>query len=87
MGVATIKEHVGVMPRPVGRVGLHEYAELGLQGFKTQATGGVVTAVRLDHVMGEEALHVVEHPRRAHVKLLHECRGQQGGLTIWAEEE
>lgn len=87
MGVATVKKHIGVVPWPVGRVGLHEYAELGLQGFQTQPAGGVVATVRLNHVMGEKALHVVEHSRRAQIKLLHMCRRQQGGLSVWAERK
>lgn len=85
MCVAAVKEDVGVMTWPIGRVGLHEYAKLGLQGFQTQSAGGVIATVGLNHVMREETLNVVQHPRRAHVKLLHVRRGQQGGLTVWAE--
>lgn len=87
MGVSTIIEHVGVVSWAVSCVRLHEYAELGLQGFQTQAARGVITTIGLDHVMREEALHVVKHPCGSQVELLHMRWGQEGGLTIWAEKK
>lgn len=87
MGVSAVIQHVGVVSWAISRVRLHENAELGLQGFQTQAARGVITTVGLDHVMREEALHVVKHPCRTQVELQHMRRGQQGGLAIWAERK
>lgn len=72
------------MAGSVFRPELQEAAQLGQHGLQRDPAGGVVTTERLDHVVGEEALHVVQHPRGAHVELLHLLRGQEGGLPISA---
>lgn len=82
--VPAVEDQVGVVARPVVRAQLQEGAQLGQQGLQRDAAGGVVAAERLHHVVGEEALHVVEHPRGAQVELLHLVRGQESGLAIGA---
>ncbi|TNN86698.1 hypothetical protein EYF80_002881 [Liparis tanakae] len=72
-----VENQVGVVARPVISPELQEAAQLGLHGLQRDAAGGVVAAERLDHVVGEEALHVVQHPRRAQVQLLDLLRGQE----------
>ena len=72
------------MPGPIGGTYLQKVAQLGLQGVQRDATGRVVAAESVNHVVGEEALHVVEHARGAHVELLNLLRRQEGGLAIGA---
>lgn len=87
MCVAAVEQDVGIVARPVRRVHLQEGAELGVQRVPRHAAAGVITAVRLNHVVREEALHVVQHACGAQVQLLHLVRGQQGGLTIHTEKQ
>lgn len=82
--VPAVEDQVGVVTRPVVRAELQKGSQLGQQGLQRDAAGGVVAAERLDHVVGEEALHVVEHPRGAQVELLHLVRWQESGLAIGA---
>lgn len=74
------------MPRPIGRTRLQEVPQLGLQGVQRDSAGGVVATERVDHVVGEEALHVVEHARGAQVELLHLLGWQEGGLAVGTGE-
>lgn len=69
-----VEHHVCIMAGPVGCAKLQEGLEFGLQGLQSHPAGGVVTAKRLDHVVGEEVLHAVQHARGAHVQLLHLVR-------------
>lgn len=82
--VATVEQHVRVVAWPVHRVRLHEGAELRAQRVPRHAAAGVITATRVHHVVGEEALHAVQHACGAQVQLLHLVGGQQGGLAIHA---
>lgn len=84
--VAAVENQVGVVTRPLGGARLQEVAQLGLQGVQRDAAGGVVAAEGVDHVVGEEALHVVQHARGAQVELLHLLGGQEGRLAVGAEE-
>lgn len=84
VGMAAVEDQVGVVARPFGGANVQEVAQLGLQGVQRDAAGGVVAAEGVDHVVGEEALHAVQHARGAHVELLHLLRGQQGGLAVRA---
>lgn len=74
------------MAGPVSGAYLQKVAQLGLQGVQRDAAGGVVAAERVHHVVGEEALHVVQHARGAQVELLHLLRRQEGGLAIGAAD-
>lgn len=85
--VPAVEDQVGVVARPVVRAKLQEGSQLGEQGLQRDAAGGVVAAERLDHVVGEEALHVVEHPCGAQVELLHLVRWQESGLAIGAGQK
>lgn len=58
-----VENQIGVVAGPVISTKLQEAAQLRLHGLQRDAAGGVVAAERLDHVVGEEALHVVQHPR------------------------
>lgn len=80
--VAAVEQHVRVVAWPVHRVRLHEGAELRVQHAPRHATAGIITPTRVHHVVGEEALHIVQHACGAQVQLLHLVRGQQGGLSI-----
>ena len=83
--VSAVVQHVGVVARAVGRRPLlQEPVQLGLHGLQAQPAGGVVAAEVLDHVVGEEELHLVQHVRGALVELLHLVRGQQHGLAVEA---
>lgn len=82
--VPAVENQVGVVPGPVGGTYLQKAAQLGLQGVQHDAAGRVVAAESVDHVVGEEALHVVQHARGAQVELLHLLGWQEGGLAIGA---
>lgn len=82
--VPAVVHQVGVVPGPVGGAYLQKVAQLGLQGVQRDAAGRVVAAESVDHVVGEEALHVVQHARGAQVELLHLLWRQEGGLAIGA---
>lgn len=82
VSVTAVEDHVGVVAGPVRRAKLQEGFDLGLQSLQGHPTGGVVAAKSLNEVVGEEALHTVQHARRAPVQLLHLVRRQQHGLTV-----
>lgn len=82
--VAAVEDQVGVVARAVLGAQLQEGSQLGLQGLQRHAAGGVVAAEGAHHVVGEEALHVVEHGRGAQVELLHLVWRQQRGLAVGA---
>lgn len=65
--VPTVENQIGVMAWPVCSSKLHKVAQLGVHGLQCDAAGGVVAAECLDHVVGEETLHVVQHSRGAQV--------------------
>lgn len=85
--VTAVEDDVGVVARPVRRAKLEEGFDLGLQSIQGHAAGGIVAAENLYQVVGEEALHVVQHARRAPVELLHLVRRKQHGLTIRTARE
>lgn len=58
------------MTWPICSTTLQKVTHLCLNSVEGNAAGGVVTAERLNHVVGEKALHVVQHPRGAQVQLL-----------------
>lgn len=72
--VPTVENQIGVMTGSVCCTELQEVAQLCLHGLQRDTTGGVVTTERLDHVVGEEALHVVQHTCGARVQLLYLLR-------------
>lgn len=82
MCVTTVEDHVSVVARPVCRAELQEGFDLGLQSLHGHPARWIVAAVIFNHVVGEEALHVVQHARGALVQLVHLTRGQQHGLTV-----
>lgn len=65
--VPTVENQIGVMAWPVCCAKLQEVVQLGLQSLQCDATGGVVATECLDHVVGEETLHVVQHTGGAQV--------------------
>lgn len=71
MRVTTVENQIRVVAGPVFCAQLQKAAQLRLQGLQRNSAGGVVAAERLDHVVGEEALHVVQHTSGAQVQLLH----------------
>lgn len=81
VSVPAVEDQIGVMTRPICRTELQKAAQLGLQRVQGDAAGGVVAAERLDHVVREQALHVVQHARGAQVQLLHLLGWQERGLT------
>lgn len=85
--MTAVEDQVGVVARAVLGAQLQEGAQLGLQGLQRHAAGGVVAAKRAHHVVGEEALHVVEHGGGAQVELLHLVGRQQRGLAVGAAGE
>lgn len=85
--MATVEDQVGVVTGAVLGAQLQEGAQLGLQGLQRHAAGGVVAAERAHHVVGEEALHVVEHGSGAQVELLHLVGWQQRWLAVRAGGE
>ena len=85
--VPTVEDHICVVPGAIGCSALQEGTELGLQALQSHATGGVVAAKRLNHVMGEEALNMVQHGSGAQVQSLHLVRGQESGLAIWTARQ
>ena len=82
--MSAVVHHVGVVARAVGGPQLQEAPQLALHGLQAQPSGGVVAAEVLDHVVGEEELHLVQHARGALVQLLHLVRWQQHGLAVEA---
>lgn len=72
--VPTVENQIGIMTGPVCSSTLQKVSQLGLYGLQGNTAGGVVTAERLDHVVGEEALHTVKHTCRTLVQLLHLIR-------------
>lgn len=77
-----VEDHVGVVARPVCCAKLQERFDLGLQRLQGHPTGGIVAAKSLNQVVGEKALHIVQHACRAPVQLLHLAWRQQRGLTV-----
>lgn len=51
--VPTVEYQIGVMAGPVCSTKVQKVAQLGLHRLQRDAAGGVVAAVRLDHVVGE----------------------------------
>lgn len=74
MCVPAVENQIRVVAGPVFCAQLQKVAQLRLQGLQRNSAGGVVAAERLDHVVGEEALHVVQHTRGTQVQLLHLLR-------------
>lgn len=73
------------MARPVRGATLQKVPQFALHGLQCHAAGRVVAAECLDHVVGEEALHVVEHPGRALVQQQHLLWWEECGLPIATE--
>lgn len=87
MGVTTVEDHIGIMSRPICSTELQEGFDLCLQSLQEHPTGGVIAAEILNQVVGEEALHVVQHAGGTHVQLLHLTWRQQHGLAIRTTRE
>ena len=77
-----VEDQIGVVSGPVHSVALQKVPQLGHHCLQGDAAGGVVAAERLDHVVGEEALHAVQHARGALVQLLHLLRWEESGLAV-----
>lgn len=82
-----VENQIRVVTRPVCRPELQKAAELVLHGLQGNAAGGVVAAERLDHVVREEALHVVQHGRGALIQLLNVLGRQESGLAAGTEAQ
>jgi len=72
--VPAVEQQVGVVARAVGGAQLQEGTQLGLRRVQRDARRGVVTAERLHHVVGEEALHGAQDARGAQVGRLRPLR-------------
>lgn len=82
MRMATVEDYVGVVAWAVWGTEVQKGFHLGLQSLQGYPAGGIVTAKRLNQVVGKEALHVVQHTRRAPVQLVHLAWRQQHRLTV-----
>lgn len=80
--MATVEYKISVMAWSIYGPKLQKTTQLVQHSLQSQTAGGVVTAKRLHHVVGEEALHTVQHTCGAHVQLLDLLRWQQSGLAI-----
>lgn len=82
--MSAVEDQVGVVSGAVLGAQLQEGAQFALQRIHCHPASGVVAAERAHHVVGEEALHVVEHGGGAQVELLHLVGWQQRGLAVGA---
>lgn len=74
MRVPTVEYQIGVMSWSVCRTKLQKVAQLCKYSLQGDTASRVVTAECLNHVVGEEALDVVQHACGAQIQELHLLR-------------
>lgn len=80
--VATVIQHVGIVSGAIRCAKFQKRFKLRMKSIKSKSTCGIVTAIRLNHVICKEPLYGIKHTSWSQIELLYMLRWKQCWLPI-----